>query len=93
MSAATGDPVVARLRDEISELDRQLVELVNRRLQAVAELRRYKEENGIPFLDPEREEQLLRFLTETNAGPLSPEGLAALHRHVLELTKQEVAGG
>lgn len=86
------DPVVSKLRDEITELDRQLVELVNRRLQVVAELRRYKEERGIPFLDPEREEWLRRFLTESNAGPLSEDGLKELHAFVLQLTKREVAG-
>ena len=53
------DLELERLRAEISALDRTLVETVNRRLALVAELKRHKEANGVAFLDPERERQLL----------------------------------
>jgi chorismate mutase len=87
------DPVVAKLRDEITDLDRQLVAIVNKRLRVVAGLRRYKEANGIPFLDPAREEWMLRYLTRANTGPLSESGLTELYAYILELTKREVVDG
>jgi chorismate mutase len=84
------DPVVRDLRNEIAEVDRSIVEAVNERLKLVARLKRYKESNGLPFLDPERERKLVEELTRANAGPLSDEGLRDFVSALLELTKREV---
>jgi chorismate mutase len=86
------DPTVKRLRDEISELDRSILDAVNGRLELVAALRRHKQEVGLPFLDPDRERQLLDDLASANGGPLSNEGLRELFSELLDLTKREVAG-
>lgn len=92
LSADPGaDPVVRKLRAEISEVDCAIVEAVNRRLELVARLKRHKDANGIPFLDPDREYAMLESLEEANRGPLSPEGLSELHARLLDLTKREVA--
>jgi chorismate mutase/prephenate dehydratase len=85
------DPVVRDLRGEISELDRTILDAVNARLELVARLKRYKESQGLPFLDPERERQLVEELARANRGPLSDEGLRDLVAKLLELTKREVA--
>jgi chorismate mutase len=84
------DPVVVRTRREISDLDRDLVELVNKRLRLVADLRRYKTERGIDFVDLAREEWMLAYLQRANGGPISEEGLAELYQALLDLTKREV---
>jgi chorismate mutase len=86
------DPTVQRLRNEISELDRSILDAVNGRLELVAALRRHKEEVGLPFLDPDRERQLLDELASANRGPLSDDGLRELFGELLDLTKREVAG-
>ena len=86
------DPTVQRLRDEISALDRTILDAVNRRIDLVASLRRHKQEVGLPFLDPERERALLDDLVSANSGPLSDEGVGDLFRELLDLTKREVAG-
>ena len=91
MSDPALDPVVRDLRGEISEIDRAIVAAVNIRLELVARLKRYKESQGLPFLDPERERQLVAELAGANAGPLSDEGLRDLVAALLELTKREVA--
>jgi chorismate mutase len=84
------DPNIRRIREEISDVDRAIIEAVNARLALVARLKRYKEENGIPFLDPERERALVDELTRMNPGPLSPEGVRDLYRGLLDLTKREL---
>jgi chorismate mutase len=84
------DPTVRRLRDEISDLDRTIVDAVNARLEIVARLRSYKASKGIPFLDPERERQIVDELLSANRGPLSTQGLRELVHEVLDLTKREV---
>ena len=86
------DPTVQRLRDEISALDRSILDAVNRRIDLVATLRRHKQEVGLPFLDPDRERQLLDDLMGANRGPLSDEGLRELFGELLDLTKREVSG-
>jgi prephenate dehydrogenase len=81
------------LRAEISELDRRLLELLNRRLELVAAVRDYKDAAGERWIDPEREAELLEALVATNAGPLSERGVTSIFSAVLDVLKQEVAAG
>jgi chorismate mutase len=89
----TDDPLIRQLRQQISDTDRAIVDAINARLRLVAQLKRYKESRGIGFLDPEREEWMLRYLQRANRGPLSRAGLGELFEEVLDLTKREVARG
>lgn len=91
--STNADPFVKDVRREISDVDSQLVALVNKRLKLVAKLKRYKEEHGIGFVDLAREEWMLQYLQRANRGPLSAEGLAELYHELLDLTKREVARG
>jgi chorismate mutase len=92
MSESGLDSTVQRLREEISELDHSILDAVNARLELVAALRRHKETVGLPFVDSDRERQLLDALVLANRGPLSDEGLRELFCELLDLTKREVAG-
>jgi chorismate mutase len=84
------DPFIRQLREQISDTDRSIVEAINARLKLVARLKSYKESRGISFLDPEREEWMLQYLSRANRGPLSPEGLREIFEELLDLTKREV---
>ncbi len=79
------------LRDEISGLDRQLLELLNRRLELVTAVRDYKDSAGERWIDPEREAELLQALVASNPGPLSERGVRAVFAAVLDVLKQEIA--
>jgi chorismate mutase len=85
------DPLIRQLRQQVSDNDRALVEAINARLRLVAKLKSYKESRGIDFVDPEREEWMLRDLTRANRGPLSQEGLEQIYAAILDLTKREVS--
>ena len=89
----TSDPLIRQLREQISDNDVAIVEAVNARLKLVARLKRVKEERGIDFLDPAREEWMLQYLTRANRGPLSPDGLREIYTELLDLSKREVARG
>ena len=84
------DPIMRQLREAISDNDRKLMEALNKRLELVARLKRYKESRGIGFIDPEREEWMLSYLQRANRGPVSTEGLREFFTRILELTKREV---
>ena len=81
---------VRRFREEIREVDRTLTAAMNRRLELVAELKRYKEANGLPFVDPAREAELIEERLSENTGPLSDEGLREFYVELLALIKREL---
>ncbi|HYX77652.1 MAG TPA: chorismate mutase [Gaiellaceae bacterium] len=85
------DPLIRQLREQISDADRKIIEAINARLKLVAKLKAYKETRGMSFVDPEREEWMLNYLTRANRGPLSAEGLREIFAELLDLTKREVA--
>jgi chorismate mutase/prephenate dehydratase len=84
------DDVVNSLRAEITAIDRELVALVNRRIDTVARLKRHKDEHGIAFVDPDREARMVAERVAENGGPLSEEGLRAFYAELLALVKREV---
>jgi chorismate mutase len=85
------DPIVRQVREQVSDNDRALVEAINARLRLVAKLKSYKESRGFDFVDPEREEWMLRDVSRANRGPLSQEGLEQIYTAILDLTKREVS--
>ena len=91
--AESDDPLIRQLREQLSDNDVEIVEAINARLKLVARLKRVKEERGIGFLDPAREEWMLQYLTRANRGPLSSDGLREIYTELLDLTKREVSRG
>jgi chorismate mutase len=84
------DPVLAQLRQQISEIDRSIIEAFNRRLEIAAAIKRHKAEHGIAFVDPDREAAMLDQQSGENRGPLTEAGLRALYTELLALTKREL---
>ena len=86
------DPTVGRIRGALAKEDRAILDAINARLRLVAELKRYKDEAGLPFVDPEQERRLVDRLAATNTGPVSEQGVRRLFEEILALTKRELAG-
>jgi chorismate mutase/prephenate dehydratase len=86
----SSDERLEALRTRITEIDGEIVEAFNRRLEVAEQIKRHKEAQGIAFLDPEREAAMLAQQSEANGGPLSEEGLRALYAELLALTKREL---
>ena len=84
------DPLIRQIREQISDNDRAIVDAINTRLKLVTRLKSYKESRGFSFLDPEREEWMLQYLSRANRGPLSADGLRRIFEQLLDLTKHEV---
>ncbi len=90
MSESRIDPTVHQLREEIAAVDRAILADVNARIELVAKIRSYKADAGLPFVDRDRERELIEALDVANAGPLSAEGLRELYAYLLDLSKREV---
>jgi chorismate mutase len=91
MTEPNEDPVLRQFREQISDNDRAIVDAMNKRLRLVAQIKQYKDSRGLGFVDPEREEWMVQYLTRANRGPLSMEGLRELFATILDLTKREVS--
>ena len=91
MSEQGGDPAVQAARERISALDRELVALLNQRLELVRELHGYKRAQGYPMIDPAREARLLDALVAANPGPLADDELRELWAALLALLTREAA--
>ena len=89
MSTQSDDPVIKQFRDQISDNDLKIVDLINKRLSLVDKLWRYKAEHGVEIYNPEREEWMLTFLARANKGPLSQDALVEIYRTIVETTKDE----
>ena len=84
------DPEVSRFRDEIGRVDRELAAALNRRLELVTALKRYKDQHGIDFVDPAREAELIEMRVRENPGPISDAGLRSFYVELLALIKREL---
>lgn len=71
-------------RSKIDELDRQLVELLNRRTGIVEQIGQAKEAAGLPIYEPTREEDVFRNVFSHNRGPLSKEALRGIYERIID---------
>ncbi len=72
-----------RCREQIDELDRRLVRLLNERARVVEEVGRIKQSGSIAAFIPEREESVYENVRAANGGPLAADALKAIYREVL----------
>lgn len=91
MGMTENDPVIKQYREQISDNDLKILEALNKRLQLVDRLKVYKDSKGISFVDPAQEDWVITYLSRSNRGPLSREGLEKVFRMVLAVTKEELA--
>lgn len=70
-------------RNEIDELDRQIVALLNQRAECVLNLAPLKRRRHIDILDRSREDDVMRKLRNVNGGPLPPEAIEMIFRSVM----------
>ena len=79
---------LTRVRDDIDVLDRQIVELLNRRAELGRAAGRAKTLAGRRAVhDPEREREVLLRVAMANAGPLSQADLLSIYRRIVSATR------
>jgi chorismate mutase/prephenate dehydratase len=79
---------LSRVRDEIDALDRDIVDLLNRRAELGRLAGRAKALAGRRAVhDPEREREVLLRVALANAGPLSQADLLSIYRRIVSATR------
>ena len=84
---------INELREQINEIDHEIVELYGRRMETARAIGRYKREHNLPVLDSERERNLLNKVAE-QAGEENEQGVRALYHLLMDHSRmrQETDG-
>jgi chorismate mutase/prephenate dehydratase len=76
-------PGLAALREAIDGVDRDLLELLNRRAALAQQVGEIKKREGSPVFRPEREAQVIDNLKRANPGPLATDSVAPIWREIM----------
>ena len=80
-------PEMQAVREEIEELDRQLLVLLKSRMQLVERIAQSKLHDAIPFRDPNREEQVLQRVRHLAVeGGLDAHAVERLYRQIMDMS-------
>ena len=74
---------ISELRKKIDELDKELVDIINRRAQCALDIGKMKDKATKSIFAPEREKQVLASVLESNPGPLSDKAVSAVFREII----------
>ncbi len=75
-------------RNEIDDVDRELLQLLNRRARLAMKVGSLKRAAGLPLSDPEREQVVLQNLQQANTGPLDRRAVTKLFRRIIRETRR-----
>lgn len=74
------------IRKKIDEIDRMILDLLNRRAEASREIGKVKMKDGSGIYAPHREKEILDRLKSMNKGPLTPDAIDAIYREVMSFS-------
>jgi chorismate mutase len=78
------------LRDEIEEIDREIVESIARRTYVVESIAEVKKERGMEIHDPKREEVVLdRVAERAESLDVDPEDMREVFELLMDISKKE----
>ncbi|MGE0323004.1 MAG: chorismate mutase [Polyangiaceae bacterium] len=82
------DPELAELRDAIDSLDRQILELVARRVEVVLKVGDYKRARNLRVYDPARERDVLDKLSQACRSPLTKETVRRIFERLIDESRR-----
>jgi chorismate mutase / prephenate dehydratase len=82
-NATPAAPELLAFRTRIDALDRELLELLNRRALLAQQVGELKKREGSVAFRPEREAQVIEGLKGANPGPLKPDSVAPIWREIM----------
>ncbi|MHB1455428.1 MAG: prephenate dehydratase [Armatimonadota bacterium] len=78
---------IGELREEIDHIDRQILELLNKRARMAREIGMLKQRTAKNTYIPERESQVFAKLTSANRGPLPDQSIRAIYREIISASR------
>ena len=77
-----------KLRKEIDDIDRKLLEILNKRGRVALKISELKRENAYSIYDPVREKQIEKKLAGLNKGPLSHDSVLSVYREIISACRE-----
>jgi len=74
-----------KTRQEIDEIDKKLLQLLNMRAEKVKKISDLKKEKKLPSFDPSRERKIVSKLIRKNTGPLKAEDIEAIMDFIFKI--------
>lgn len=71
------------LRNEIDDLDEEIVKLLNKRIEVVLEIGKLKSNSKSSIYVPHREQEIIKRLTDLNKGHFPNDGLANVYNEII----------
>lgn len=71
------------LRRQIDRIDKEIVKVLNMRLEVTLNISKLKHKIGKSIYSPEREREVLRKISAINKGPLTSNALEAIYREIM----------
>jgi chorismate mutase-like protein len=72
------------LRRDIDEVDREILQLLARRMQLVLQVGDYKRKHHLAIYDPDRERRMLERLASSSPAPLSAESAKRIFERLID---------
>lgn len=74
---------LSKYREEINDIDKKIVDLLNKRAVIVMKIKRLKEDKNVPLYDARREEELFDNIIKYNKGPLYNDNIIQIFESIL----------
>ncbi|MHA2060648.1 MAG: prephenate dehydratase [Candidatus Ranarchaeia archaeon] len=87
MSGKKSKPSLKKLREDIDEVDSNILSLLNQRAKIVKTLGQVKAKDSAPIYDPTREKKVIQKLSEKNQGPLSKTHVTNIYREIFSVSR------
>ncbi len=78
------DERIKKYRESIDGINREILELLNKRIEIVQKIGRVKETLGIEKYDPIRESEMLKDLLEQSEGPMKPSAIKSVFKQIFQ---------
>ncbi len=75
------------LRAKIDHLDKEIIDLLNTRVESVLEIGKIKSEKQLPYYHPEREKAILNKLKEYNGGKFPNHAIDTIFREIISASR------
>ncbi len=86
---AASEAGIERLRRQLGEIDHELLDLLNRRMDVAREIGEWKRRNALSIFDPIREEGVIAELLRRNAGSLSDRAIRAIFLEIFSSARAQ----
>lgn len=79
--------ILSDLRNQIKEVDAEMVRLLRTRMRIVLQIAEYKKSSGLSLVDPKREQQVLELVRELPHDPIPTGKLLGLFQQIILISR------